>query len=427
MLPTTAFKSYDIRGCLGVDLDESVAFATGRAFARVIEPGRVVVGRDVRESSPAIGAALIEGLRAESVDVVDLGLCGTEEVYFATDFYGVGGGLMVTASHNPIEWNGIKMVRSGGRPISDETGLGAMARLVGRNRFGRARRKGALRRDTPREAYADRVVSMIDPEGLAPLSILANAGNGCAGPTFDVVAERLEAVGAPFTFYRLDEEPDSQFPNGIPNPLLTENRPRTAEAIRASGADMGVAWDSDFDRCFFFDGTGGFVEGQYVVGLLARAFLAKEPGARIVHDPRAMWNTARVVAEAGGEAVISRAGHAHLKARMREVDAVYGGEISAHHYFRDFMYCDFGMIPMVLVAELVSRSGRTLAEHVEGMRMAFPSSGELNFTPGRSRPPRSPRSRRGTCRRRAISTGSTGSASIWATGGSICAPPTPSR
>ncbi|GGL64450.1 phosphomannomutase/phosphoglucomutase [Wenxinia marina] len=382
MLPTSAFKSYDIRGRVGVDLDEAVARATGRAFAQVIDPGRVVVGRDVRDSSPMLQAALIAGLRAEGVDVVDLGLCGTEEVYFATDFYGAGGGLMVTASHNPIEWNGIKMVREGARPLAPD-GLDAMAGLVAveGGPSGMAA-PGALRQDIPREAYADRVVSYLDTDGLRPIDIVVNAGNGTAGPAFDALAERLEAVGAPFRFHRIDHEPDAAFPNGIPNPLLPENRPRTADAVRRHGADMGVAWDGDFDRCFFFDETGAFVDGEYVVGLLAQAFLRKEAGARIVHDPRVMWNTVDLVRAGGGEPVVSLTGHAHLKAKMREVDAIYGGEMSAHHYFRAFMYCDSGMIPWVLVAELVSRSGRPLSELVEGMRAAYPSSGEMNFRPG---------------------------------------------
>lgn len=376
------FKSYDIRGRLGVDLDEGLAWRIGRAFAIALNPGRVVVGRDIRESSPLLQTALIQGLRDEGVDVVDLGLCGTEEVYFATTDYGAGGGLMVTASHNPADWNGIKLVGEGSRPISWETGLQAVHDLVVADAFGPAQHPpGALRRENPRDDYADRVVSYLDPAGLRPLKLVVNAGNGTAGPAFDAIAERLEALGVPFAFTRVNHIPDSSFPNGIPNPLLSENQPQTAAAVRDAGADLGVAWDGDFDRCFFFDETGTFIDGEYVVALLARAFLAKEPGSRIVHDTRVMWNLIDVVRADGGEPVASRVGHNHVKARMREVDAVYGGEISAHHYFRAFMYCDSGMIPWILVAELVSRSGRPLSALVADMRARFPSSGEINFAP----------------------------------------------
>jgi len=375
----SCFKSYDVRGRLGAELDEALAYLIGRGFARVLDPGMVVIGRDIRESSPGLQAALISGLRDEGVDVIDLGLCGTEEVYFATDHFGAGGGLMVTASHNPINYNGIKMVREGARPISGATGLDAIRDLVAADAFGPTRAPGALRRENPREAYADKVVSYLDPEGLRPLTILVNAGNGVAGPAFDVIEERLAAIGAPFRFVKMHHTPSSHFPNGIPNPLLPENQPVTAEAVRAAGADMGVAWDGDFDRCFFFDETGSFIDGEYVVALLAQAFLVKEPGAKIVHDPRVMWNTVDVVTRGGGQAVVSQTGHAHLKAKMREVDAVYGGEMSAHHYFRAFMYCDSGMIPWLMVAERMGQTGKSLAALVAEMRAAFPSSGEINF------------------------------------------------
>jgi phosphomannomutase len=375
----TCFKSYDVRGRLGLELDQSIAYRIGRGFARVLMPGLVVTGRDIRESSPGLQTALIQGLRDEGVDVIDIGLCGTEEIYFATEHYGAGGGLMVTASHNPIDYNGIKMVREGARPISAETGLNEIRDLCLLNEFGPPRRTGALRRESAREDYATKVVSYLDPTGLRPLKILVNAGNGTAGPAFDAIAEVLDAVGAPFTFVRMHHDPDSKFPNGIPNPLLPENQPATADAVRAVGADMGVAWDGDFDRCFFFDETGAFIDGEYVVALLAQAFLVKEPGARIVHDPRVMWNTVDVVTRGGGVPVVCQTGHAHLKARMREVDAVYGGEMSAHHYFRAFMYCDSGMIPWLLVAEVLGRTAAPLSALVADMRARFPSSGEINF------------------------------------------------
>ncbi|RDC75382.1 phosphomannomutase [Rhodovulum sp. 12E13] len=373
------FKSYDVRGRLGVDLDAGIARRIGRGFADALRPGLVVTGRDVRESSPALQAALIEGLRAGGADVIDIGLCGTEEVYFATDRFGAGGGIMVTASHNPVDWNGMKLVGPGATPLSAEAGLGAVRAAAEAGDAEPAANRGELRSEDPRAAFVARCLSFVEVGALRPLTILVNSGNGAAGPTFDAVAAALLAAGAPLTFERMWHDADPAFPNGIPNPLLPENQPATAEAVRAAGADFGVAFDGDFDRCFFFDETGVFVPGEYVVGLLAGAFLAKEAGAKIVHDPRVVLNTRAVIAGAGGEAVVSRTGHAHLKAKMREVDAVYGGEMSAHHYFRDFMYCDSGMIPWLLVAEHVSRTGRSLGDLVAGARAAYPSSGEINF------------------------------------------------
>ncbi len=373
-----AFKNYDIRGRLGTELDGELAWRIGRGFAGVFRPAMVVIGRDGRESSPRLAAALAQGLSEGGVAVRDLGLCGTEEVYFATADLGAGGGLMVTASHNPIDYNGIKMVREEARPISWESGLGALHDLVQAADPGPAAvPPGAVVACDNRQAYVAKVLSFVDLTALRPLTIVVNAGNGAAGPTFDALAPRLEAAG--LGFVRLHHTPDASFPNGIPNPLLPGNRSATAAAVRAAGADLGVAWDGDFDRCFLFDETGSFVDGEYIVALLARAFLARHPGSRIVHDPRIAWNTRAVVAACGGEAVVSRTGHALIKARMREVDAIYGGEMSAHHYFREFMYCDSGMIPWLLVAELIAREGRSLGEMVRDMRIAYPSSGEINF------------------------------------------------
>ncbi len=374
------FKSYDIRGTVGVDLTEAIVRDTGRAFARVMEPGTVVMGRDIRDSSETLAEALAQGLTAEGVEVIDIGLCGTEEVYFATDHLGAGGGLMVTASHNPIGDNGVKMVGPGATPISRETGLGAMRDLVAAGGFGPgAPRPGSRRAGDARAAYVARVLSFIDPAALRPMTILVNAGNGAAGPTFDALAAALDRAGAPLSFHRLHHAPDARFPNGIPNPLLPENRPVTGQAVREHKADFGVAWDGDFDRCFLFDETGAFVDGEYIVGLLAAAMLAQHPGARIVHDPRVMWNTQRIVRQAGGTAVLSRTGHALMKQVMRAEDAVYGGEMSAHHYFRDFMYCDSGMIPWLLIAAHMSATGQPLSALVAEMRERHPSSGEINF------------------------------------------------
>lgn len=377
----TCFKTYDIRGRLGVDLDEAIAFRIGRGFARALGARRVVLGRDIRASSRALADQVARALIAEGCEVLDLGLSGTEEMYFATTHFGADGGICVTASHNPMDYNGMKMVRAGSAPLDAETGLAQIKALAEADDFGPPR-AGGERRDVAAEAraaYVKRVLSFVEIGALRPLRILVNAGNGAAGPTFDAIAAALEARGAPLEFRRLHHVPDGRFPNGIPNPLLPENRPATAEAVRATGADFGVAWDGDFDRCFFFDHTGAFVDGEYVVGLLAEAFLVKEPGATIIHDPRVIWNTQDIVARAGGRAVQTRTGHAFIKQAMRDENAVYGGEMSAHHYFRDFVHCDSGMIPWLLVAELVSRKGR-LSGLIEARRAAFPSSGEINFT-----------------------------------------------
>jgi phosphomannomutase len=374
----TCFKSYDVRGQLGHDLDAEIAYRIGRAFAHVMAPGRTVTGRDIRESSPDLQAALNRGLLDGGSDVIDIGLCGTEEVYFATTHHSAGGGLMVTASHNPIDYNGIKMVRAESRPVSGDNGLLDIKAMAESEDFPPAP-PGTLEAADPRPAYVERVLSFVDAGALRPLKILVNAGNGVAGPTFDALAEALATRGAPLDFVRMHHDPDPAFPNGIPNPLLPENQPPTSAAVTAHGADLGVAWDGDFDRCFLFDETGRFIDGEYIVGLLAAAFLAKETGARIVHDPRVMWNTLDVVGRGGGEAVVSRTGHALIKARMREVDAVYGGEMSAHHYFRNFMYCDSGMIPWLLVAEHMGATGQPLSALVAEMQAAFPSSGEINY------------------------------------------------
>lgn len=374
----SCFKSYDVRGQLGVNLDAPITYRIGRAFAQVMAPRVTVTGRDVRLSSEELQTALNDGLRDGGSDVVDIGLCGTEEVYFATSHLQAGGGLMVTASHNPIDYNGIKMVRAESRPVSGDSGLLDIKALAEAQDFADVP-GGALKTQTVRDAYADRILSFLDIARLRPLKILVNAGHGVAGPAFDAIEAKLATMGAPLTFVKIHHAPDGTFPQGIPNPLLPENRSQTADQVRAHGADFGVAWDGDFDRCFLFDETGAFIDGEYIVGLLAAAFLSKEPGARIVHDPRVVWNTLDIVQAGGGEAVVSRTGHALIKARMREVDAVYGGEMSAHHYFRNFMYCDSGMIPWLLVAEHIGSTGHSLSALVADMRSGFPSSGEINF------------------------------------------------
>ncbi len=373
------FKAYDIRGRLGETLDEGIALRIGAAFGHVLQAGHVVVGHDARESSPHLKAAAIRGLRETGARVTDIGLCGTEEVYFATGHLGADGGLMVTASHNPIEYNGMKIVGPGSRPIDPGAELARIRETAERQDWTRAAAPGALEERDTRGDYADRVAGFA--RGLAGkrFRLVADAGNGTAGTAFDAVLARLAAAGAAIEVTRLRHAPDPTFPHGIPNPLLPENRAMTADAVRAAGADLGIAWDGDFDRCFFFDETGEFVDGQYVVALLARASLGLEPGATIVLDPRVTWATTEAVASAGGNPVLSKTGHAFVKARMRETGAVYGGEMSAHHYFRDFFHCDSGMVPWVLMLSLLAEAGQPLSALVADMRARFPASGEINF------------------------------------------------
>jgi len=373
------FKSYDIRGRLGETLDVAIAKRIGAAFADVIGARHVVVGHDARATSPALKAAVTEGLTATGANVSDLGLCGTEEVYFATGHLEADGGIMVTASHNPIDYNGMKLVGPGARPVDPQTELPRIRAVAERGDWSEASTPGTKTLVHTRPAYAERVASLSGDLAGRSFRILANAGNGTAGAAFDAVLDRLGRQGARIDVTRLHFEPDPSFPHGIPNPLLPENRAATAMAVRAQGADLGLAWDGDFDRCFFFDERGDFVDGEYVVALLAEAALAREPGATIVCDPRLVWATTHAIDAGGGRRVLSRTGHAFLKARMREAGAVYGGEMSAHHYFREFFHCDSGMIPWVLVLSLLAASGRPLSAHVAEMRERFPSSGEINF------------------------------------------------
>jgi phosphomannomutase len=369
------FKAYDIRGRIPDEINEDIAYRIGRAVARTLEAGTVVVGYDIRRDSPAFAAAVVRGLNDEGRDAIDIGLCGTEEVYFQTAHRKVAGGVMVTASHNPIDYNGMKLVREAARPISGDTGLRDIERMVEADAFGPvASKRGGIEHDHDKSAYIEHLLSYIDTRSLGTLKVVVNAGNGGAGPVIDLLESFL-----PFEFVRVNHEPDGSFPNGIPNPLLPENRDATAQAVIASGADFGIAWDGDFDRCFLFDAAGRFIEGYYIVGLLAAQLLEKHPGSKIIHDPRLTWNTVDMVADAGGIAVESKTGHAFIKERMRSEDAVYGGEMSAHHYFRDFAYCDSGMIPWLLVAERICRTGVSLAVMLEERMAAYPCSGEINF------------------------------------------------
>lgn len=373
MKELSCFKAYDIRGRLPDELNEDIAYRIGRAYATFLKPERVVVGCDVRLSSESLCRALTNGLTDGGVEVFDIGLCGTEEIYFATFHAQMDGGIMVTASHNPMDYNGLKLVRAGSKPISGDTGLHDIRKLAEGNAFGPVIQKGAVKALDIKAAYRDHLLGYVDRENLKPLRVVVNAGNGCAGPVVDLLENHL-----PFEFIKVHHLPDGSFPNGIPNPLLPENRSATAEAVVAHKADVGIAWDGDFDRCFFFNERGEFIEGYYIVGLLAETLLEKHPGARIIHDPRLTWNTIEMVGKAGGISVMSKTGHAFIKERMRLEDAIYGGEMSAHHYFRDFAYCDSGMIPWLLVLELMNKTGKKLSDLVDEAISRFPASGEIN-------------------------------------------------
>lgn len=369
----SCFKAYDIRGRVPNELNDHLAYRIGRAYARYLQPRQVAVGHDVRLTSPKLSNALISGLVDEGVDVLFLGQCGTEEVYFAVFSQKLDGGIMITASHNPMDYNGMKFVRHKAQAISGDSGLFAIRDLVAEDNFALPRKMGQVHNLNIRQAYVDHLLSYLVRTKLCSLSIVVNAGHGGAGEIIDLLEPRL-----PFKFYKIFHQPDGNFPAGVPNPLLPENRELTAQTIRKTKADLGLAWDGDFDRCFFFDATGRFIEGYYLVGLLGQSFCEKYPGAGIIHDPRLTWNTINVVAKAGGRPIMSKTGHAFMKERMRQEDAVYGGEMSAHHYFRDFSYCDSGMIPWLLVTELICTTGQSLAQLVNEAIKKFPASGEIN-------------------------------------------------
>jgi phosphomannomutase/phosphomannomutase/phosphoglucomutase len=368
-----SFKAYDIRGRIPDELNADLARKIGRAYARFIRPKKVVVGHDIRLSSPEIAAALIEGLTGSGVHVAELGQCGTEQVYHATFDLGLDGGIMVTASHNPKDYNGLKLVREDARPISSDTGLHDIETMIIDDDLPPMIGGGTTESIDLNPSYIDHLLSYVTRARLKPLKVVVNAGNGGAGAVIDLLEPHL-----PFEFVKLLHEPDGTFPNGVPNPLLPDNREVTAEAVRQHGADAGIAWDGDFDRCFLFDEKGGFIEGYYIVGLLAQSILRKHPGGKVVHDPRLTWNTIEVVLDAGGKPVQSKSGHAFVKDVMRREDAIYGGEMSAHHFFKDFSYCDSGMVPWMLVLELISEFGKPLSELVGERVQRFPASGEIN-------------------------------------------------
>jgi phosphomannomutase len=381
MQPLTCFKAYDVRGELGVDFDTDIAYRIGRSIAQHFRAKTIVIGRDARKTSPELAAAVAHGINDCGADVLDLGLCGSEEMYWAVTEIGACAGIEVTASHNPINYNGIKIVKSGSRPLDGIKDFEKIRILAESAAWNDGPIRGIIE-DVGVEArtkYVNKCLGFVDVTALKPLRIVVNCGNGAAGPTFDAIAGALINKLAPLEFIRVHHEPDHTFPNGIPNPLLPENHATTGDVVVNENADFGVAFDGDFDRCFLFDAHGKFVPGEYVVGLLASIFLEKENGGKIVHDPRVIWNTQDIVAENGGIAIQSKTGHSFIKQTMRAHGAVYGGEMSAHHYFRDFAYCDSGMIPWLLIAELISKTGVNLRDLIADRFEKFPSSGEMNF------------------------------------------------
>ena len=379
MTKLTCFKAYDIRGKLGTELNEDIAYKVGRAYGQIYQPKTIVVGCDIRLSSEGLKQATIRGLNDAGVNVLDLGMTGTEEVYFGAFHLAVQGGIEITASHNPMDYNGMKLVRENARPIGADSGLKEIQALAESEDFVEVAQKGLIQPYNIVPEFIDHLMTYINPEKIRPLKLVVNAGNGAAGHVIDAIEAKFKELNVPIEFIKIHHEADGAFPNGIPNPILVENRDSTRNAVIEHGADMGIAWDGDFDRCFLFDEKGQFIEGYYIVGLLAQAFLLKQSGEKIVHDPRLVWNTFNVIEQYQGQAIQSKSGHSYIKEKMREHNAVYGGEMSAHHYFRDFSYCDSGMIPWLLAVSVLSETQQTLSSLVEDMIAKFPCSGEINF------------------------------------------------
>ena len=370
----SSFKAYDIRGKVPSELNADLAYIIGKTYPVLINAKKIVIGHDIRKSSEEISAALAKGLTESGVDVIDIGLCGTEMVYYATPALDADGGIMITASHNPPEYNGMKFVKKGSVPVGYDSGLKEMEMMILKNELAlRSAKLGTIKQQYIMDKFIHNLKRFYDPNKINKYKIVVNAGNGCAGLALNALEKDL-----PIEMIKIFNEPDPNFPNGVPNPLLIENRKPTIDAVIKNKAALGVAWDGDYDRCFFFDEKGNFVEGYYIVGLLAKSILKKNPGGKIVHDPRLTWNTLEIVKNFGGTAVVSKSGHAFIKQKMREVNSVYGGEMSAHHYFRDNAYSDSGMIPFVLILQLMSEENKPFSQLVEEMIAAYPCSGEIN-------------------------------------------------
>lgn len=371
-----SFKAYDIRGKVPDELNTELAYKIGRTFTKLNNAKSVVIGRDIRKSSPQLSEALSNGIIDTGADVIDIGICGTEMIYFGTPYFNSDGGIMITASHNPPEYNGLKFVKKGSVPMGYDGGLNEIEKMILTNDLGEiAAVKGKVTVKDILSEFINHLSKFYDADKIKPFKVVVNAGNGCVGPALDLLEKYL-----PIKMIKVFHDPDSNFPNGVPNPLLPENRQPTTDAIKKYNADLGVAWDGDYDRCFFFDEMGNFIEGYYIVGLLAKSILKTNPGGKIVHDPRLIWNTIDIVTKSGGQAIVSKSGHAFIKQKMREVNSVYGGEMSAHHYFRDNFYSDSGLIPFVLILQLMSEENSKMSELVREMESAYPCSGEINST-----------------------------------------------
>ncbi len=377
----SCFKTYDVRGEVGVNLDCSICYKIARAFTEHLNAKFIVVGHDARETSPKFSRSIIDAVTDAGADVLDLGLCGTEEMYWATVDLNADGGVMITASHNPISYNGLKMVKSGARPLSPLGDLACIKSRAENSIFNSISKKGSVRKATKeiRASYTSKLLTFVDPSVFKPMRIVVNSGNGAAGPSFDALANLLQKTGTNLTFFRINHTPDPLFPNGVPNPLLPENQDLTSNMVRSYRADLGIAFDGDFDRCFFFDESGNFIPGEYIVGLLSGIFLDKVPLAKIVYDTRIIWNIEDIIKSKGGIEVKSKVGHVFFKELMRKQEAIYGGEMSGHHFFRDFSNCDSGMIPWLMIVELMSKTDKSLSSLVENRMSRFKSSGEINF------------------------------------------------
>lgn len=376
MSKIACFKAYDIRGKVPSELNNELGYKIGRAFSKLTQAKKIVIGYDIRKSSLEISEALKNGLTDSGADVIDIGLCGTEMIYFSTPFFDADGGIMITASHNPSEYNGMKFVAKGSVPVGYDSGLNEVEKMIVNNELGEiSKTKGTVTKKEVMKEFITHLSQFYDAKKINSLKVVVNAGNGCAGLALDSLESKL-----PVKMIKMFNNPDGNFPNGVPNPMFEENRKPTIEIIKRENADLGVAWDGDYDRCFFFDEHGNFIEGYYIVGLLAKSILKNHPGEKIVHDPRLVWNTIEVVEKSGGKTVISKSGHAFIKQKMREVNSIYGGEMSAHHYFRENAYSDSGMIPFLLILQLMSEEKKKLSELVDEMIADYPCSGEINST-----------------------------------------------
>lgn len=376
MSKIACFKAYDIRGKVPSELNNELGYKIGRAFSKLTQAKKIVIGYDIRKSSLEISEALKNGLTDSGADVIDIGLCGTEMIYFSTPFFDADGGIMITASHNPSEYNGMKFVAKGSVPVGYDSGLNEVEKMIVNNELGEiSKTKGTVTKKEVMKEFITHLSQFYDAKKINSLKVVVNAGNGCAGLALDSLESKL-----PVKMIKMFNNPDGNFPNGVPNPMFEENRKPTIEIIKRENADLGVAWDGDYDRCFFFDEHGNFIEGYYIIGLLAKSILKNHPGEKIVHDPRLVWNTIEVVEKSGGKTVISKSGHAFIKQKMREVNSIYGGEMSAHHYFRENAYSDSGMIPFLLILQLMSEEKKKLSELVDEMIADYPCSGEINST-----------------------------------------------